>query len=165
MDPDLGQRLEAVLGELLQRRTRHELYAELVAGIDRGLDIASYPVLSGLARRGPATAGRLAFEIGMDRSGVSRHATRLETGGLLFRRPDPDDARGTLLTLTDDGREVVALLRRRLRAILAGRLGSWPRSEAEVFVAGLERFVREQRRGRPQAEDRHAARGPVENPP
>ncbi|HEX4831566.1 MAG TPA: MarR family transcriptional regulator [Trebonia sp.] len=143
MDRQLGGRLEAALGALLQRRTRLGLYAELVAGIGRGLDITSYPILSGVARIGPVQAGRLGSEIGLDRSGVSRHASRLEQGGLLARVPDPGDARGTLLTLTEDGEQVVAVLRERLAAIFARQLASWPPDEALGFVAGLERFVRE----------------------
>lgn len=145
MDDELGRRLEAALGELLQRRTRMGLYADLVAGIGQGLDVSSYPLLSGLARLGPTTISGLAAEIGLDRSGVSRHATRLEEGGLLARRPDPADARGTVLVLTPDGEKAVSLLRRRLSAILARRLEDWPSGEAESFVGGLERFVAENR--------------------
>lgn len=141
MSEDLGRRLEAALGELLQRRTRRGLYQGLVAGIGRGLDVTSYPVLSAIARIGPVTAAKLGGEIGLDRSGVSRHATRLVDGGLLLRRPDPDDARGTLLALTPDGEQVVAELRRRLVADLDRRLADWPAGAAPAFVAGLERFV------------------------
>ncbi len=145
MSEDLGGRLEAALGELLQRKTRMGLYESLVAGIGRGLDITSYPVLSGLARVGPMTAARLGLEIGLDRSGVSRHASRLVDGGLLSRHPDPDDARGTLLALTSDGEAVVAELRRRLIAEFERRLSTWPAAQARGFIAGLERFVRESR--------------------
>ncbi|WP_041939368.1 MULTISPECIES: MarR family winged helix-turn-helix transcriptional regulator [Frankia] len=144
METERGERLEAALGELLQRRTRLGLYADLVAGIGRGLDISSYPLLSGLARMGPANAVQLGREIGLDRSGTSRYASRLEAGGLLRRSPDPD-ARGTLLSLTEDGEEVVGLLRRRLAELLGRRLVGWSAPEAEAFVAGLERFVWELR--------------------
>ncbi|CAO5258892.1 putative MarR-family transcriptional regulator [Frankia sp. AgKG'84/4] len=133
------------LGELLQRRTRLGLYAELVGGVGRGLDVTSYPLLSGLARIGPATAVRLGREIGLDRSGTSRYASRLEAGGLLRRAPDPQDARGVLLSLTAEGEKVVAVLRGRLAELLAARLGGWPPAQAADFVAGLERFVRELR--------------------
>ncbi|WP_018680151.1 MarR family winged helix-turn-helix transcriptional regulator [Actinokineospora enzanensis] len=143
MADELGSRLESALGELLQRRTRVDLYADLVAGIGRGLDITSYPILSGLARTGPSTANALGGRIGLDRSGVSRHATRLEEGGLLARTPDPDDARGTLLTLTEEGERVVALLRTRLARLFDDWLADWPPDEAAAFVTGLERFVGE----------------------
>ncbi len=122
---------------------RVNLYEELVAGVGRGVDITSYPILSGLARLGPVTAGTLGAEVGLDRSGVSRHATRLEEGGLIVRRPDPDDARNTLLILTDDGERIIAVLRERLAGMFDQQLRSWPREQAEQFVAGLERFVRE----------------------
>lgn len=145
MDSSLGERLEASLGELLQRRTRLGLYADLVAGVDRGLDISSYPLLSGLARTGPTTARRLGQELGLDRSGVSRYATRLEQGGLLYRTTDPTDARGTLLVLTDEGQRVVSLLRHRLAAMLDHQLAAWPSAEAENFVNGLQRFVHDLR--------------------
>lgn len=121
------------------------MYADLVAGIGRGVDITSYPVLSGLARIGPTTLSRLGAEIGLDRSGISRHAARLAEGGLIDRRPDPDDARGTLLTLTEDGEKTVALLRQRLAVALDRRLEGWTADEARGFVTSLERFVREQR--------------------
>ncbi len=142
-----GARLEAALGELLQRRTRLGLYAELVDGIGHGVDISSYPLLNALARIGPATAVRLGREIGLDRSGTSRYASRLEAGGLLRREPDPQDARGVLLSLTAQGEKVVAVLRGRLADLLGARLGGWPLAEAADFVAGLERFVRELRDG------------------
>ncbi|MCK9893972.1 MarR family transcriptional regulator [Frankia sp. AgB32] len=147
MAEQLGARLEAALGELLQRRTRLGLYAELVDGIGRGLDISSYPLLAGLARIGPATAVRLGREIGLDRSGTSRYASRLEAGGLLRRAPDPDDARGVLLSLTAEGEKVVAVLRARLADLLGARLAGWPPAEATAFVGGLDRFVRELRDG------------------
>ncbi|SDP11758.1 transcriptional regulator, MarR family [Actinopolyspora xinjiangensis] len=143
MNDELGRRCEAALGELLQRRIRVNLYEDLVAGVGRGVDITSYPILSGLARLGPVTAGTLGAEVGLDRSGVSRHATRLEDGGLITRRPDPADARNTLLILTDEGESTVAVLRDRLAGIFEQQLRSWPSHQAEQFVAGLERFVRE----------------------
>ncbi|TQN28494.1 MarR family transcriptional regulator [Haloactinospora alba] len=143
MSYELGQRCETALGTLLQRRMRVTLYEELVAGIGRGVDITSYPILSGLARLGPVTAGTLGAEVGLDRSGVSRHASRLETGGLVYRRQDPDDARNSLLVLTQEGERVVGLLRERLAGMFGEQLASWPREQAEQFVSGLERFVRE----------------------
>jgi DNA-binding MarR family transcriptional regulator len=61
------------------------------------------------------------------------------------RDPDPRDARGTLLSLTEDGEKVVGLLRQRLATLLGQRLAGWPPEQAGAFVAGLDRFVRELR--------------------
>lgn len=143
MAGDAGARLQVALGLLLQRRHRAKIYAELLEPFAGMVDEATYPVLSGLGRIGPTTSARLGVEIGLDRSVVSRHSDRLEALGLLRRSPDLDDARATLLTLTEQGERIVARLRERLAAIFQRRLDSWPPEQADAFVAGLERFVRE----------------------
>lgn len=143
MTEDAGARLQVALGLLLQRRHRAKIYRELLEPFAGTVDEATYPVLSGLGRVGPTTSARLGTEIGLDRSVVSRHSDRLEALGLLSRSPDPDDARATLLTLTEQGERIVARLRERLAAIFQRRLDSWPPEQADAFVAGLERFVRE----------------------
>ena len=40
-------------------------------------------------------------------SGTTKRLDRLEQAGLITRGPDPDDRRGTLITLTAAGRELV----------------------------------------------------------
>jgi DNA-binding MarR family transcriptional regulator len=143
MSEATGARLQVALGLLLQRRHRARIYGELLEPFAGTVDEATYPVLSGLGRVGPTTSARLGAEIGLDRSVVSRHSDRLEALGLLRRSPDPDDARATLLTLTEAGEVVVARLRERLGAIFQHRLDRWPPEQAAAFVAGLERFVHE----------------------
>jgi DNA-binding MarR family transcriptional regulator len=145
MAEKLGVRAAAALGELMLRQTRTHLYSTLTEGLAPGLDAGTYPVLSGLARIGPVSAARLAGEIGLDRSGASRHADRLEDAGLLERRPDPTDGRATLLVLTPAGAKAIVALRRRLAERLGDQLAGWPHDEAAVFVAGLERLAGEWR--------------------
>lgn len=141
MDDDPGHEIAESLGLLVQRGTRAGLYAVLVEQVADGLDEAAYPVLSGLARTGPANAADLAAAIGLDRSGVSRHATRLEAAGLLRREPDPEDRRSTLLVLTDAGIAAVEAMRGRLAERITATLAAWPPGEAEAFARGLRRFV------------------------
>jgi DNA-binding MarR family transcriptional regulator len=38
-------------------------------------------------------------------SGTTKRLDRLEAAGLITREPDPDDRRGTLIALTDAGRD------------------------------------------------------------
>jgi DNA-binding MarR family transcriptional regulator len=40
-------------------------------------------------------------------SGTTKRLDRLEQAGLIERAPDPDDRRGTLISLTTKGRELV----------------------------------------------------------
>ena len=98
------------------------LEAELMA--EHGLPLASYDVLVQLSEA-PGRALRmteLADRVLLSRSGLTRLADRLAKEGLLRREACPDDARGTLAVLTDEGLE-------RLRA-------AWP-----THLRGVEQHV------------------------
>ncbi|WP_414942019.1 MarR family winged helix-turn-helix transcriptional regulator [Amycolatopsis sp. cmx-11-51] len=143
MQNEAGGEIADALGVLLRRATRIQLYKTLTADVDEALDELTYPVLSAVARIGPRSAADLASEVGLDRSGVTRHASRLEQAGLLCREPDPFDRRATLLVLTEPGARVVDELRRRLAAHITASLTTWPPGEAQTFARGLRRFVTE----------------------
>jgi DNA-binding MarR family transcriptional regulator len=138
-----GSEIAEVLGRLLRRGTRARLYPRLTAGLDGSLDEATYPVVSGLARYGPRSAAQLADDIGIDRSVVSRHATRLAQAGLIERLPDPADRRARLLSLTSAGRHAAGQMRQRLTSALDDYLTTWPPGEAERFAARLRQFTEE----------------------
>jgi len=136
-----GQEVAAALGVLLQRSFRSALYGELTRDMGPGVDEATYPVLSGLERVGSCSAADLATAIGLDRSGVSRRASRLERAGLICRVADPSDARAVLLVLTDTGRSTVATMRKRLVSRINASFAGWPEGQAEAFASGLRRFI------------------------
>ncbi|MFE3548988.1 MarR family winged helix-turn-helix transcriptional regulator [Streptomyces kronopolitis] len=143
MENEMGHAVAEALGDLLKRTLRANLYQALTENIGEGVDEVTYPVLSGLARTGPCSAAELAGEVGLDRSGVSRRASRLEAAGLVRRAPDPDDRRAVLLALTDQGTETVARMRERLAARIEESLRSWPEGEARSFARNLRRFLDE----------------------
>ncbi|WTG93483.1 MarR family transcriptional regulator [Kitasatospora sp. NBC_01560] len=130
-------------GETRRRSTRERLYTRLTEGLGEAVDDLTYPVLSGLARTGPCSAADLGREIGLDRTTVTRRADRLETAGLLRCQPDPADGRATLLALTGDGQDMVALSRERLAAGIEDSLSGWPQADAQAFARLLRRFVDE----------------------
>lgn len=140
-DLDSARELEQALGRLLLRRNRTALYDAALAGAPDSVDRQTYPVLSGLARLGPLSAAALAGEVGIDRSGASRYADRLQGAGLIERTPDPEDRRATLLALTPEGRRVVQGMRQALAHHLADRLGDWPESKVATLVEGLRLLV------------------------
>ncbi|MFI6470325.1 MarR family winged helix-turn-helix transcriptional regulator [Streptomyces sp. NPDC050516] len=141
MDTSTGQEISDALGVLLKRSTRTQLYRTLTADVGEAVDELTYPVLSGLARTGPRSAADLAPDIGLDRSGITRRATQLESAGLLRREPDPHDRRATLLALTEKGEQTVKALRQRLSDHIEASLASWPPGEAAAFARHLHRFV------------------------
>jgi DNA-binding MarR family transcriptional regulator len=137
----LARDLEQALGQLLLRRNRRALYDAALDSAPAGVDRQTYPVLSGLARLGPQSAARLADEIGIDRSGTSRYANRLEAAGLLERSPDPSDGRATLLALTPAGHTAVTGLRNALARHLAGLLADWPDGQAQALIDGIRLLI------------------------
>ncbi|MFI7081146.1 MarR family winged helix-turn-helix transcriptional regulator [Micromonospora sp. NPDC049903] len=72
---------------------------------DSGLSPADYEVLSTLSEKPNRrwALKDLAAKMEWSRSRLSHHATRMQARGLVAREPDPQDARGCLLRLTDDG--------------------------------------------------------------
>ena len=137
----LARDLEQALGQLLLRRNRSALYDAILDSAPTGVDRQTYSVLSGLARLGPQSAARLADEVGIDRSGASRYADRLEAAGLLERSPDPRDRRATLLNLTPEGRAAVTVLRNALTRHLADRIADWPDGQAQALIDGIHLLI------------------------
>ncbi|MEU5549795.1 MarR family transcriptional regulator [Micromonospora sp. NPDC047793] len=76
---------------------------------DSGLSPADYEVLSTLSEKTDRrwALKDLAAKMEWSRSRLSHHATRMQARGLVAREPDPQDARGCLLRLTDDGFDVL----------------------------------------------------------
>ncbi|MEU6068842.1 MULTISPECIES: MarR family winged helix-turn-helix transcriptional regulator [Streptomyces] len=141
MENEVGHEIADALGVLLRRTTRTQLHSKLTEGMGEAVDELTYPVLSALARIGPRSAADLAPDAGVDRSGVTRRASRLEAAGLIRRETDPNDRRAHLLVLTEQGRSTVAELRERLAAHIMAGLSSWPPGEAETFARHLRRFT------------------------
>jgi DNA-binding MarR family transcriptional regulator len=137
----LARELEQALGQLLLRRNRSALYDAVLDSAPPGVDRQTYRVLSGLARLGPQSAARLAEEVGIDRSGASRYADRLEAAGLVERSPDPCDGRATLLSLTPEGSAAVTVLRDALTRHLASLIADWPDWQAQALIDGIRLLI------------------------
>lgn len=143
MENQVGHEIADAVGILLRRTTRMQLHQALTQDMGEAVDELTYPVLSALARTGPRSAAGLAPDAGLDRSGVTRRASRLEEVGLIRRAPDPSDRRAALLVLTAHGERTVEELRQRLAARIIESLSSWPPGEAETFARHLRRFITE----------------------
>ncbi|MEV0804987.1 MarR family transcriptional regulator [Micromonospora sp. NPDC050200] len=72
---------------------------------DSGLSPADYEVLSTLSEKLNRrwALKDLAAKMEWSRSRLSHHAARMQGRGLIDKEPDPQDARGCILHLTDDG--------------------------------------------------------------
>lgn len=126
---------------LIQRSFRTRIAEEIVAGLPEPISAATYPVISGVARLGPVRVATLGEQVGLERSVIARRAALLIDAGLLQSAPDPANPRATLLSLTMQGQDVVAVMRQRLAAGIARQLQAWPPAERAAFAELLARFV------------------------
>jgi DNA-binding MarR family transcriptional regulator len=104
------------------------------------LDIPATMVLHRVAATESIRPRRLAEELRLDQSTVSRHVAGLEQQGLLTRTPDPDDGRACRLTLTDAGTALLADgIAHREHAIDAATR-HWDAADRDQLAALLQRL-------------------------
>ena len=86
---------------LLQHQVEQQLRTE------GDLSYVQFQLLARLADAdGPLTMTQLADGVVYSRSGLTYQAGLLEKAGLITRGPSPDDERATLVTITDNGRDL-----------------------------------------------------------
>lgn len=107
--PDLDT---ASLGVVIRVMTLYRSFKREATRALESLDLElwEYDVLSALRRQGspyvlPAT--RLARETDLSSGAMTNRIDRLETRGLVRRRPDPSDRRGVNVSLTSKGRKLI----------------------------------------------------------
>lgn len=93
------------------------------------VDRAGYLALRTLDRLGPSCINRLARELHLDSSTVTRQVSVLEAGSFVTRRVDPDDGRSWLIDLTPRGRKAMRALERGRNQAIDSMLGGWPSQE------------------------------------
>lgn len=93
------------LGRVLASR---RLLASLHADAPGKLTPTRLRALDVVAERGGVRVGELAERLGIDETTATRLVDRLQSLGLVERRPDEDDRRATLVGLTPPGEQLVA---------------------------------------------------------
>nr|WSY50147.1 MarR family transcriptional regulator [Streptomyces sp. NBC_00886] len=93
------------------RRLRRELQRAQDQQLqqDSGLSAADYALLAPLSESadGVLRARELGAEVDWERSRLSHQISRMEKRGLVTREACADDARGSMVRLTEKGREVI----------------------------------------------------------
>ena len=113
----------------------------LLAGLDgllrpHGLTFARYEalVLLAFSRRGALPLRVMGERLMVHPTSVTNTVDRLERDGLVRRRPNPRDGRGTLAEITPAGREVVTRSTADLMAARFGMAGYGPFELGELFT-------------------------------
>jgi DNA-binding MarR family transcriptional regulator len=107
--PDLDPSPIGVIGRVSRLARELEQRLEPVYR-EHGLEAGWHDVLATLRRSGPPYRLRPTEFTGalmLTSSGTTKRLDRLEQAGLITRGPDPDDRRGTLITLTEAGHELI----------------------------------------------------------
>ncbi len=105
-----------------------------------GISVAEWRVVAHLSQAGTVSVREIHERVDMDKSKVSRAASRLEQAGYVSKASNASDGRLVALSLTDKGRamveELAPLARDYERAVLAD-LGA----DAPGFRAALEHLL------------------------
>jgi DNA-binding MarR family transcriptional regulator len=131
---EIGQAADALF--IAMRRARS-------AGAERfgGLSLAQVSLLEPLAKETDIPVGRLASSAGVSVPTATRMLQQLETKGIVARRRSPEDERRVLVSLTDEGAELLAALRARLRARQTHAYEAFTPTERTQLVTLLRRLT------------------------
>jgi DNA-binding MarR family transcriptional regulator len=125
-------RLRVAVLRLSRRLRKHDL---------AGLTPSQLSTLSYVGVSGPVRLGDLAAAERIAPSTLTRLVNVLESRGYVQRQPAPDDARASLVTVTDSGRAALERIRAEGTAMLADILRTLPADQLtalEVALPALE---------------------------
>jgi DNA-binding MarR family transcriptional regulator len=117
----------------LARRLRVERLG--LGGTETVLSDIQLAALAALERHESMTPGELADHEKVQPPSMTRVIAVLEERGLVRREPHATDRRQVILTVTDEGRDVVQRVRRRREAWLAQRLQELTPNEIQTLRA------------------------------
>jgi DNA-binding MarR family transcriptional regulator len=107
-----------------------------------GLSPTDMECLRFLFLEGVATPSRLARQTGLTSGATTAMLDRLEKAGLVERRPNPDDRRGTLINPAESAARQVASWFESARAAQDELISSYSERELEIVCDVFERFTR-----------------------
>jgi DNA-binding MarR family transcriptional regulator len=102
----LGTRMKRI-GERLQADTQR-----IMDDLGAPLQASQYPFLAAIDRLGPLTIGELADAIGITQPGATRTVAQLVELRMLESEQAPDDQRRRIVSLTKEGKRLVATAKR-----------------------------------------------------
>lgn len=106
------------------------------------LAVGHFSTLATLHRRGPQRPSDLARIERFSAPAVARVVGALEDRGLVVRRPSPDDARSSLVEITEAGAALLVAARREQARAVADLLGVLDADQLATLAAALEALER-----------------------
>lgn len=107
-----------------------------------GLNATDMECLRFLFQKGVATPTELARHTGLTSGATTAMLDRLEKAGLIERRPNPDDRRGSLIAPAKSASEKMATWFESARKAQDDLISSYSESELEIVADVFERFAK-----------------------
>jgi DNA-binding MarR family transcriptional regulator len=107
-----------------------------------GLNATDMECLRLLFLKSISTPSELARHTGLTSGATTAMLDRLEKAGLIERRPNPDDRRGTLIVPTKSSAEKAASWFESARKAQDELISSYPEKELEIIADVFERFTK-----------------------
>jgi DNA-binding MarR family transcriptional regulator len=123
---------------LMNRPQRDELLIK-AAGIP--LDRALFPLLVGIERFGPIGVVEMADRVGRDYTTVSRQVAKLESLGLVHRRPSAADRRVREAVISPKGKAMTDLVDAAREKIGSAIFETWAAREIEELLRLMRKFA------------------------
>lgn len=102
-----------------------------------GVSMWGYTVLGALGDGPVRTQAALCEIIGADKTRIITTLDRLQAAGFISRSPDPGDRRVRLLSITEEGREVLRSVRAGIRSSEDRVLAALPAADRRGFLRAL----------------------------
>lgn len=129
-----GADLDRKLLAAIERLARALRAARQQAATRRALSLLGTSILETLADERPRRVGDLAAELDVSQPTASDALAALEDRGLVRRRRDPADRRGTVVTLTPTGADLAFAIADELSPLLAATAGSADEQATTLWV-------------------------------
>jgi DNA-binding MarR family transcriptional regulator len=120
-----------LLARMIDRQSARELQKF-------GLSLAEWRVLAFIGSAGPTSASKIGKYGEIDRAEISRAVGRLETRGLIQRRPDATHRKRFIISPTAAGEELFGEVREERRRFFRGMTEGLSRPDREAMDRALE---------------------------
>jgi DNA-binding MarR family transcriptional regulator len=137
-------RISGIMGRMRLLIGRRYIGRLAISRAGAGLELSHLDMLSlvrRLSRNQEVTVGALAEHMRLDHSRVSRIVAELVKRGVLRREASQEDARRTLVALTDDGITWLDRMNEVKHEVIGQILADWSHEELELFSSLYDRFV------------------------
>jgi DNA-binding MarR family transcriptional regulator len=113
----------------------------LLQEADVSLDRALFPLLIVVEHKGPLGVGELAGFVGRDYTTVSRQIAKLDTLGLVARRPSKTDHRVREAVITSRGKRLTSAIDRARERMASVLFAKWSKRDLQDLARLMRRFA------------------------